>query len=137
MNILVFGKDGVHHYLAMKVPNYQLIFELCMIYFISKGLPIAIFFGGIVNLLYYLGAVQYVILKFSWLINKLMDTSPTESMNAVASIFLGQTEAPLLVKPFLNTMTPSELFSIMLSGFATVAGSSMAAYIGLGVSFMM
>ena len=49
-----------------------------------------------------------------------MDTSPTESMNAVASIFLGQTEAPLLIKPFLNSMTPSELFSIMLSGFATV-----------------
>ena len=59
-------------------------------------------------------------LKFSWVVNKLMDTSPTESMNAVASIFLGQTEAPLLIKPFLNSMTPSELFSIMLSGFATV-----------------
>jgi CNT family concentrative nucleoside transporter len=49
-----------------------------------------------------------------------MDTSPTESMNAVASIFLGQTEAPLLIKPFLKSMTPSELFSIMLSGIATV-----------------
>jgi CNT family concentrative nucleoside transporter len=71
-------------------------------------------------LLYYVGAIQYVILKFSWVVNKLMDTSPTESMNAVASIFLGQTEAPLLIKPFLTSMTPSELFSIMLSGFATV-----------------
>lgn len=112
---LVFGEAANDHFLGM------------------RGLPIAIFFGGIVNLLYYLGAIQYVILKFSWVVNKLMDTSPTESMNAVASIFLGQTEAPLLIKPFLKSMTPSELFSIMLSGFATVAGSSMAAYVGLGV----
>lgn len=55
-----------------------------------KGLPVGIFFAGVVNMLYYLGAVQYVILKSSWIMNKLMDTSPTESMNAVASIFLGQ-----------------------------------------------
>lgn len=71
-------------------------------------------------MLYYVGAIQYLILKFSWVVNKLMDKSPTESMNAVASIFLGQTEAPLLIKPFLKSMTPSELFSIMLSGIATV-----------------
>ncbi len=83
-------------------------------------MPIGIFFAGIVNMLYYLGVVQYFILKFAWVVNKLMDTSPTESINAVASIFLGQAEAPLLVKPFLPTMTASELFSVMLAGFATV-----------------
>jgi nucleoside permease NupC len=72
-------------------------------------------------MLYYLGVVQYIILKFAWIMNKLMDASPTESMNVVASIFLGQAEAPLLVKPFLADMTASELFSVMLSGFATVS----------------
>jgi nucleoside permease NupC len=76
-------------------------------------MPVIIFFSAIVNLLYYVGAIQYIILKFSFLVNKLMHTSPTESINATANIFLGQTEAPLLIKPFLPDMTKSEIFAVM------------------------
>lgn len=76
-------------------------------------MPVIVFFSGIVNVLYYLGVIQYVILKLSWIVNKLMSTSPTESMNATANIFLGQTEAPLLIKPFLPKMTKSEIFAVM------------------------
>ncbi len=76
-------------------------------------MPVIIFFSAIVNLLYYVGAIQYVILKFSFAVNKLMNTSPTESINATANIFLGQTEAPLLIKPFLPNMTKSEIFAVM------------------------
>jgi pyrimidine nucleoside transport protein len=64
-----------------------------------------VFFSAIINLLYFLGAIQYVILKVAWIVNFLMGTTPTESMNATANIFLGQTEAPLLIKPFLTKMT--------------------------------
>ena len=64
-----------------------------------------VFFSAIINMLYFLGAIQYVILKVAWVVNFLMGTTPTESMNATANIFLGQTEAPLLIKPFLTKMT--------------------------------
>ena len=76
-------------------------------------MPVIIFFSAIVNILYYVGVIQYVILKLSFIINKLMHTSPTESVNATANIFLGQNEAPLLIKPFLTKMTKSELFAVM------------------------
>jgi pyrimidine nucleoside transport protein len=112
---LVFGETYYQHYI------------------IFKGLPIGIFFAAVVNVLYYFGIVQYLILKFSWLVNKLLSTSPSESMIAVASIFLGQAEAPLLVKPFLSDMTDSEVFVVMICGFSTVAGSTLAAYVGFGV----
>jgi nucleoside permease NupC len=79
-----------------------------------KAMPVIIFFSSIVNFLYYIGAIQYIILKISWIVNKIMATSPTESMNATANIFLGQNEAPLLIKPFLPKMTTSEIFAVMV-----------------------
>ncbi|RNA39662.1 Sodium nucleoside cotransporter [Brachionus plicatilis] len=74
-------------------------------YFAFKSIPVIIFFSAVINILYYFGFVQYLILKLAWLVNLLMGTSPTESMNATANIFLGITEAPLLIKPFLEKMT--------------------------------
>ena len=68
-------------------------------------MPVIIFFGAFINLMFYLGAIQYLILKLAWIVNSLMGTSPTESMNATANIILGQTEAPLLIKPILKKMT--------------------------------
>jgi nucleoside permease NupC len=76
-------------------------------------MPAVVFFSAIVNLLYYLGFVQYAVTKLGWVVNSLMGTAPTESISATANIFLGQTEAPLLIKPFLPKMTVSELFAIM------------------------
>lgn len=68
-------------------------------------MPVVIFFGAIVNVLFYFGAIQYLILKVSFVINVIMNTSPTESINSTANVFLGLSEAPLLIKPFLPIMT--------------------------------
>lgn len=83
-------------------------------------MPVLIFFSAIVNLLYYFGAIQFLILKISWFYTALLTTSPTESVSAIASVFLGQSEAPILIRPFLIDMTNSELFASMAGGFATV-----------------
>ena len=96
-------------------------------------MPTLIFFSSIINVLYYVGGIQYFLVKFGWFVNFLMGTSITESINATANIFIGQSEAPILIKPFLPKMTNSELFSVMVGGFATVSGSVLAAYIGFGV----
>ncbi len=96
-------------------------------------MPVVIYFSAIVNVLYYYGVIQYILLKLAWIMNFLMDTSPTESVICVSNSFLGPTEAPLLIKPLLESMTDSELFAIMVAAFSTVSGSMLAAYIGFGV----
>lgn len=101
--------------------------------FAFRVVPVVIFFSAMVSLLHYFGAIQYMILKIAWLVSSIMGTSPTESVNAAANIFLGITEAPFLIKPFLEKMTDSEIFAVMTSGFATVAGSVLAAYISFNI----
>ncbi len=83
--------------------------------------------------MYYFGLVQKIVKGLAWVMTKTMGTSGAESLSAAGNIFLGQTEAPLLVRPFLKTLTRSELNAIMVGGFATVAGGVMAGYILLGV----
>merc|ERR1719225_812708 len=85
-------------------------------------------------MLYYWGTLQFIVKKIGWLLYVTVGTTPCESMNAAANIFLGQTEAPLLIKPFLPLMTSSELHCVMASGMATIAGSVLAAYISFNVS---
>jgi pyrimidine nucleoside transport protein len=102
--------------------------------FAFKILPCIVFFSAMVSLLFYLGLAQYVIIKLAWVVNKLMGTSMAESVNATANIFMGQTEAPLIIKPLLGKMTESEVFAVMVGGFATAAGSTLAAYAGFGVA---
>lgn len=112
----VFGENYTEHFFAFKV------------------LPIIIFFSSVISLCYYIGIMQLVIKKIAWLMQITMKTSGVESLNAAGNIFIGQTEAPLMVRPFLEHVTMSELHAIMTGGFATIAGSVLAAYIEFGVS---
>lgn len=94
-------------------------------------LPTIIFFSSLMSVLYHLGAMQPVVKGMAWLMARTMKTSGAESLSAAANIFVGQTEAPLVIKPFVNTMTRSELLAVMTGGMATVAGGVMAAYVGM------
>lgn len=96
-------------------------------------LPIIVFFSALIAVLYYLGVMQWFIKIIGGGLAKLLGTSKTESMSAAANIFVGQTEAPLVVRPFIEKMTRSELFAVMTGGLASVAGSVLVGYSLLGV----
>lgn len=102
--------------------------------FALQVLPTIIFFSALMSVLYYLGIMQKLISVLAKGIVKLLGTSGAETLSAVANIFVGQTEAPLVIKPFVKTMTKSELLSIMVGGMCTVAGGVMAGYVAMGVS---
>ncbi len=99
-----------------------------------KVLPTIIFFSSLMSILYYLGVMQLVVGGISRLMQKTLGTSGAETLSAAGNIFVGQTEAPLLIRPYLNSMTNSELMAVMVGGFATIAGGVMAAYVGMGIS---
>ncbi|KAG0723855.1 Sodium/nucleoside cotransporter 2 [Chionoecetes opilio] len=101
--------------------------------FAFATLPVIMFFSFCIQILYYFGVMQTVVMKLGWLLQVTIGTTPCESVNAAANIFLGMTEAPLLIKPFLPHMTKSELHAVLTGGFATIAGSVLAAYISFGV----
>jgi len=103
-------------------------------FFAFKVLPTIIFFSSFITVLYYLGAIQWIVRWFARLMMWVMGTSGAESLSASANIFVGQTEAPLLIRPYVGTMTNSELMAVMTGGFATIAGGVLAAYVGMGVS---
>lgn len=94
-------------------------------------LPTIIFFSALMTVLYYLGAMQLVVKAVAWVMQRTLKTSGAETTSAAGNIFVGQTEAPLLVKPFVGKMTKSELNTVMVGGFATVAGGVMAAYVAM------
>jgi len=96
-------------------------------------LPVIIFFSSLMSTLYYLGIMQKFIATVGGWLHKLLGTSQTESMSAVANVFIGHTEAPLVVRPYLGSMTQSELFAVMTGGCATIAGAVMAGYAAMGV----
>lgn len=101
--------------------------------FAFKVLPTIIFFGGFMSVMYYLGIMQKIIETMSRFMRWTTGTSGAESLSCSANIFVGQTEAPLLIKPFLDKMTSSELLTIMVGGFATIAGGVLAGYVNMGV----
>ncbi|NXW48230.1 S28A1 protein, partial [Nyctiprogne leucopyga] len=101
--------------------------------FAFQTLPIVVFFSCVMSILYYLGVMQWLILKISWLLQVSMGTSPTETLSVAGNIFVGQTEAPLLIRPYLADMTRSEIHAVMTGGFSTIAGSVMGAYISFGI----
>jgi len=103
-------------------------------YFAFKVLPTIVFFSSFITILYYLGILQRLVALFARLMVRFMGTSGAESLSASANIFVGQTEAPLLIRPYVGAMTMSELMAVMTGGFATIAGGVMAAYVGMGVS---
>lgn len=96
-----------------------------------KVLPTIVFFSSLMAFLYHLKVLPYIVYFFSYVFSKTIRISGAESLAASANIFVGQTEAPLIVRPFLKTMTRSEIFCLMVGGMATVAGGVMAAYVGL------
>ncbi|GJQ20954.1 MAG: nucleoside transporter [Bacteroidia bacterium] len=105
-------------------------------YFAFQVLPTIIFFSCLMSVLYYLGIMQKVVQGMAWIMARLMGTSGAESLSNTANIFVGQTEAPLMIRPFIGDMTMSELLTIMTGGMATIAGGVMAAYVQmLGYSF--
>ncbi len=101
--------------------------------FAVRVLPNIIFFSSLIAVLYYLGVMQWVIKIIGGALQKLLKTSKPESLSATANIFVGQTEAPLIIRPYISKMTQSELFAIMVGGLASVAGSILAGYAGLGI----
>lgn len=100
-------------------------------YFAFSVLPTIIFFSSLTSVLYYLGIMQRIVRGIAWVMVRTMGTSGAETLSAAGNIFVGQTEAPLMVKPFIGSMTYSELNTVMVGGFATIAGGVMAAYVGM------
>lgn len=106
------------------------------VFFAFQVLPTIIFFASLMSVLYYLGVMQRIVQGMAWIMAKVMGTSGAESLSNTANVFVGQTEAPLMIRPFLKDLTNSELLTIMVGGMATIAGGVMAAYIQmLGSSY--
>ena len=103
--------------------------ELYGFIFVFQALPVIIFFSALTSVLYYFGIIQKIVKGLAWGLTRLLKISGTESLAVAANIFMGQTEAPLLIKAYLKRMTRSELFLVMVGGMATVAGSVLGAYI--------
>jgi CNT family concentrative nucleoside transporter len=101
--------------------------------FVVKVLPVIIFFASLIAVLYHLKVMPLIIRTLGGALRKALGTSRAESLSATANIFVGQTEAPLVVRPYIPRMTQSELFAIMVGGLASIAGSVLAAYAGMGV----
>jgi len=102
------------------------------IIFAIHVLPTIIFFASLMSIFYHLGIMQKLVQGVAWVMSKFMGTSGAESLSVASNIFVGQTEAPLVVRPFIGKMTMSELMAIMTGGFATIAGGVMAAYVRFG-----
>ena len=105
-------------------------FEPALVNFAFRTLPTVIFFSALISVLYHFGIIQIVVKGFAVIFQRILKTSGSESLSVSANIFLGQTESPLLVRPFVSTMTKSELATIMIGGFATAAGGVLAIYVG-------
>ena len=101
--------------------------------FAIQVLSVIVFFSSLISVLYYLGIMKWIIRILGGGLQKLLNTSRSESMSAAANIFVGQTEAPMMVRPFIGTMTRSELFAVMVGGMSSVSGSVLAGYAGVGV----
>ena len=112
---LVFGDGFVEHFIAFKI------------------LPTIIFFSSFISLLYYYNILPRIVAAMGWGMMRLMKTSGAESLSCAANIFVGSTESPLMIKPYLPELTRSELHAVMTGGFATIAGGVMAAYISFGI----
>lgn len=111
---MVFGEDFHHHFVAFSV--------LSTIIFVSASMAV----------LFHLGIMQQLVKAMAWIMVKVMNVSGSESLSTSANIFIGQTEAPLVVKPYIDTMTRSEIMAMMTGGMATIAGGVMAAYVSFG-----
>lgn len=131
------ANDGINAILNYTMEGSRFIFGDLMniskygFIFAFQVLPTIIFMSTVMAVLYHIGIMQWVVGFFAWIMQKTFQTSGAETLSTAANIFLGQTEAPLIVRPFLEKMTRSELFCVMVGGMASVAGGVLAAYVGL------
>ena len=126
-HVIDFGNDGIDFVFGAETRR-TLGFTIAL-----NVLPVIVFFSALMSMLYYFGVMQWIIATVGGWLHHLLKTSHTESMSAVSNIFIGHTEAPLVVRPYLANMTQSELFAVMTGGCATIAGAVMAAYATMGV----
>ena len=127
VRILEFNRAGAEFLFGGLITNTETFGFL----FAFNVLPTIIFFSALTSLLFYLGILQRIVFAFAWVMTRTMKLSGPESLSASGNIFLGQTEAPLLIRHYLPTMTRSELMAVMVGGMATIAGAVMVAYIGM------
>lgn len=133
-SVINFGNDGASFLFGGLVSDKMFeVFGGGGFIFAFRVLPTLIFFSALISVLYYLGVMQWVIKIIGGALEKALGTSRAESMSAAANIFVGQTEAPLVVRPFISRMTQSELFAVMCGGLASVAGGVLAGYASMGV----
>ena len=126
-SVLINAQDGID-FVFGSIGAFEMGFI-----FAFHVLPVIVFFSSLVSVLYHLGIMGWLIRMIGGALQRLLRTSKAESMSATANIFVGQTEAPLIVRPYITNMTRSELFAIMVGGMSTVAGSVLAGYVLLGV----
>jgi len=128
--VLASGKAGIH-FLFGNLVNFSV--DGIGFVFALNVLPLVVFFSALIAVLYYLGIMQVVIRIIGGAMARLLGTSQTESMSAVANVFVGQSEAPLVVKPYMPRMSDSEFFAVMCGGMASVSGTVLAGYAMMGV----
>ena len=126
-NIIAYSQEGIN-FLFGPIGDKSIAFI-----FAFNVLPVIVFFSALIAVLYHLKVMGVIIKFIGGFLQKALGTSRPESMSSAANIFVGQTEAPLVVRPFIPHMTSSELFAIMVGGLASIAGSVMAGYAGMGV----
>ena len=127
MKLISFADAGSDFLFTSFVPEVG--FHLALVNFAFRALPVIIFFSSLIAVTYYFGIIQFIIKKIAFIMEKTMKTSGAETLSVSANIFVGQTEAPILIRPYISSMTKSELMTVMVGGFATVAGSVMALYV--------
>ena len=127
VKLISFADAGSDFLFTSFIPEVG--YHVALINFAFRALPVIIFFSSLIAATYYFGIIQFIIKKIAFIMEKTMKTSGAETLSVSANIFVGQTEAPILIRPFISSMTKSELMAIMVGGFATVAGSVMALYV--------
>ncbi len=126
-HVINYGNDGIAFVFGPRI-NESLGFTIAF-----NVLPVIVFFAALMSVLYYLGIMQRVVGFFGGALHRLLQTSRVESVSAVSNIFVGHTDAPLVVRPYLAKMTQSELFAVMTGGCATIAGAVMMGYANMGI----
>ncbi|KAM9714184.1 sodium/nucleoside cotransporter 2 isoform 2-T2 [Dama dama] len=138
MFIIILFACSKHHsaiFLSYTVAGSSFVFGDVLVkdVFAFQALPIILFFGCVMSILYYLGLVQWVVQKIAWFLQITMGTTATETLAVAGNIFVGMTEAPLLIRPYLADMTLSEIHAVMTGGFATISGTVLGAFISFGI----
>lgn len=127
--------DQIQIFLNYTVAGSSFVFGDTLVkdVFAFQALPIIIYFGCVMSILYYLGLVQWIVQKIAWFLQITMGTTATETLSVAGNIFVGMTEAPLLIRPYLADMTLSEIHAVMTGGFATISGTVLGAFISFGI----